>query len=133
MKVLNVKIHTDRLKRMSGASAKSLTDKALYAAGQLIEIEAERSITAGSISGAGHVASKPGEAPNADSRLLDTSIFTIVAGPNRVNVESTAPYAAALEWGTSRMAERPYMRPAVNAKRKEASELVAEAVRRSTK
>lgn len=127
------KVHTDRLKRMSGSRTKSLTDRALYAAGQLIEIEAERSITAGSISGKGHIPSKPGEAPNADTRLLDTSIHTVVVGSGRVNVESTAPYAAALEFGTSRMAERPYMRPAVNAKRGEAQELVAEAVRRSTK
>lgn len=133
VKVIGADKFSDRLKRMSGARTKSLTDRALYAAGQLIEIEAERSITAGSISGPGHVPSAPGEAPNADTRLLDTSIFTVVVGPNRVNVESTAPYAAALEFGTSRMAERPYMRPAVNKKRGEATELIAEAVRRSTK
>lgn len=133
VKISGAKIHTDRLNRMSGARAKSLTDRALYAAGQLIEIESERSITANSISGPGHIPSAPGQPPNADTRLLDTSIHTVVVGPDRVNVESTAPYAAALEFGTSRMAERPYMRPAVNAKRKEANQLIAEAVRRSTK
>lgn len=126
-------MHTDRLKRMSGARTKSLTDRALYAAGQLIETEAEISITTGSISGKGHIPSAPGEAPNADTRLLDTSIHTVVVGPNRVNVESNAPYSAALEFGTSRMAARPFMTPAANKKRKEANELIAEAVRRSTK
>lgn len=120
-----------RFRRM--AASRSLTDKALYAAGQAIEIEAEISITAGSVSGAGHIPSKPGEPPNADTRLLDTSIHTVVVGPGRVNVESNAPYSAALEFGTSKMAERPFMRPAVAKKKPEALEIVAEAVRRSTK
>lgn len=125
--------HAKRLGRMRSAASRSLTDRALYAAGNLIEIEAERSITAGSVSGKGHVPSLPGQPPSADTRLLDTSIHTVVVGPNRVNVESTAPYAAILEFGGSRISERPYMRPAVNKKRAEASELIAEAVRRSTK
>lgn len=118
---------------MGGVKARSLTDRALYVAGQLIEIEAERSITEGSISGPGHIPSKPGEAPNADTRLLDTSIHTVVVGRGRVNVESTAPYSAALEFGTSKMAARPYMTPASKKKSPEAKKLVAEAIRRSTK
>ena len=125
--------HAVRLGRMRSPAAKSLTERALYAAGQAIEIHAEVGITTGSISGSGHVASAPGEFPNADSRLLDTSIHTVVVGPNRVNVESTAPYSVALEFGTSRMAARPFMKPSANAKRQEAQELIAEAVRRSTK
>lgn len=118
---------------MSGAATKSLTDKALYAAGQLIEIESERSITEGSISGAGHIPSLPGQPPNADTRQLDTSIHTVAVGRGRVNVESTAPYSAALEFGTSKMAARPYMNPASQKKSPEAKKLVAEAIRRSTK
>lgn len=118
---------------MAGSQARSLTSRALYAAGQLIEIESETNITRGSVSGAGHVASKPYEYPNADTRQLDTSIHTVVVGPNRVNVESTAPHAVALEMGTSKMLPRPHMAPAARAKRAEASELIAEAVRRSTK
>lgn len=133
VKVIGVRLHTDRLKRMSGARTKSTLNKALYAAGQVIEIEAERSITAGSVSGAGHVPSAPGEPPNADTRLLDTSIHTVAVGDGRVNVESTAPYAAALEFGTSRMAARPYMLPAAVKKRPEAQSIISEAVRRSTK
>jgi HK97 gp10 family phage protein len=46
-----------------------------------------------------------------------------------VEVSANAPYAAALEFGTSKMAERPYMRPAVARKRKEAIALVRKAVR----
>ena len=118
---------------MSSARTTTLADKALYAAGQLIEIEAEHSITEGSISGAGHVPSLPGQPPNADTRQLDTSIHTVVVGRGRVNVESTAPYSAALEFGTSKMAARPFMAPAAKKKSPEAKKLVAEAIRRSTK
>jgi HK97 gp10 family phage protein len=120
-----------RLNRM--AASRPLTDRALYAAGQMIEIEAEISITRGSVSGAGHVPSKPGEPPNADTRLLDTSIHTTVAGPGRVDVTSNAPYSAALEFGTSRMAARPFMGPAMRAKKAEAVELVRRAVKASVK
>ena len=115
------------------AASRSLTDRALYAAGQEIEIFAELSITRGSISGAGHVPSKPGEPPNADTRLLDTSIDTIVVGPNRVDVVSNAPYSAALEFGTSRIEARPFMGPAARAKTKDATDLIARAVKASAR
>lgn len=120
-----------RFNRM--ATSRTLTDRALYAAGQLIEIEAEISITRGSVSGKGHVPSRPGEPPNADTRLLDTSIDTVVVGPNRVDVVSNAPYSSYLEFGTSSIVERPFMRPAAIAKTPEAVELVRRAVAQSTK
>ena len=113
------------------AASRTLTDRALYAAGQAIEIEAEISITRGSISGPGHVPSKPGSPPSADTRQLDTSIHTVVVGPNRVDVVSNAPYSAALEFGTSRMAERPFMGPAARAKTPEAVDLIKRAVAKS--
>lgn len=118
------------------AASRSLTDRALYAAGQAIEIHAELSITAGSISGPGHIPSIPGEPPNADTRLLDTSIDTIVVGPNRVDVVSNAPYSAALEFGTSRSDydnARPFMGPAARAKAAEATDLIARAVKASAR
>lgn len=105
---------------------------ALYVAGQQIEIEAERSITEGSISGKGHVPSLPGEPPNADTRLLDSSIETVLPnGPEggRVHVESNAPYSTHLEFGTSKMAERPFMRPAAAKVRSKVAPLVAAAIR----
>lgn len=116
-------------------STPNLVLRALYAAGQLIELHAERSITEGSISGKGHIPSSPGEPPNADTRLLDTSIETTIASTNppRVEVTSNAPYSAALEYGTSKMAERPFMRPASAAQRVNARRLVEEAIRRATR
>lgn len=126
-RVKGVDTFSNRLKRGKAKSA-SMVDRALYAGGQLIEIEAEHSITAGSISGAGHIPSRPGEPPNADTRLLDTSIHTTKEGRGRVNVTSNAPYSAALEWGTSKMAARPFMRPATRKKHEEVMRLVGRSV-----
>lgn len=102
--------------------------RALYSAGQLIELDAERSITAGSISGANHIPSAPGQPPNADTRFLDSNIETEIGGPGLVTVTSRANYSAALEYGTSRMAARPFMRPATERNRRKVVELVGDAV-----
>lgn len=121
--------HVKRLQNMRKA-ARQVTG-ALYAAGQDIELDAERSITEGSVSGAGHVPSLPGQPPNRDTGHLDTNIETTVEAQNppTVHVTSHAEYSAALEYGTSKMAERPFMRPATEKNRKNVSSKVAEAVR----
>lgn len=121
--------HVKRLQNMRKA-ARQVTG-ALYAAGQDIELDAERSITEGSVSGAGHVPSLPGQPPNRDTGELDNSIETTVEAQNppTVHVTSHAEYSAALEYGTSKMAERPFMRPATEKNRKNVSSKVAEAVR----
>lgn len=127
-KITGARQHSNRLKRMVQKTP-SLVGAALYAAGQLIEIEAEHSITAGSVSGKGHVPSAPGEPPNADTRQLDTSIHTLKVSDARTEVEAIAPYAAAQEFGTKdgKLPERPFMRPAVKKKRAAAVELVRRA------
>lgn len=126
---MTAKSHSDRLKRMARDTAGEVLRK-LYMAGQLIELDAERSITAGSISGAGHISSRPGEPPNRDTGLLDGSIDTEIRAQNppTVAVSSKAPYAAHLEYGTSRMAPRPYMRPATERNRDDVTRMVGEAV-----
>lgn len=132
MKITGDKQHEARLKRMTSAQVTVEVTRALFVAGKQIEIEAETSITEGSISGPGHIPSLPGEPPNADTRLLDTSIDTTVEShnPPKVHVTSNAPYSAALEVGTSKMEARPFMGPAAKKKRKTAADLVARAVRR---
>ena len=117
-----------RLERLASPRGQQLINQALYLAGQEIELEAERSITAGSISGKGHIPSAPGQPPNADTRRLDSNIVTTVVGRGVVEVTSRAPYSAALEYGTSRMAERPFMRPAVAKKRARAVQIIEQAV-----
>jgi HK97 gp10 family phage protein len=121
--------HKKRLQNMRQA-AKQIT-AALYSAGQDIELEAEHSITQGSVSGKGHVPSAPGQPPNRDTGTLDTNIETTIEAQNppTVHVTSNAPYSAALEYGTSKMAERPFMRPATEKNRKKVGQKVAQAVR----
>lgn len=131
-RITGAKAHSDRLRRMAADAAK-VTLRSLYLAGQEIELEAERSITEGSISGKNHVPSAPGQPPNADTRDLDTKIETVIVAQNppRVNVEAYSDHAVPLEFGTSKMAERPFMRPAVAKKKARVSELVGRAVRTS--
>lgn len=132
VKITGAAAHSARLRHMTSPAAKRQITQALYAGGQIIEIEAERSITEGSVSGKNHVASLPGEPPNADTRLLDTSIETTVEDPEalKATVTSNAPYGADLELGNSKMEARPYMRPATQKKRGEATDLVHKVVAR---
>ena len=90
-----------------------LVSRAVYAGADLIATEAALSITRGSVSGKGHVPSKPGEPPNADTRQLDRSIIAVQTGELEARVQVNAPYASALEFGTSKMAARPFLGPAV--------------------
>ncbi|MET3710410.1 HK97 gp10 family phage protein [Sphingomonas trueperi] len=117
-----------KLKRITSPEAKRQVGAALFAAGEEIEVAAALSITNGAVSGKGHVPSAPGEPPNADTHVLDRSIETNQVAPLRVEVSANAPYAVHLEFGTSKMAPRPFMAPALAAKRDDAAKLVARAV-----
>ena len=64
-----------------------------------------------------HQASAPGEAPATDTGRLMGSIYFDREGPLTATVGSKLAYAEWLEYGTSRMAPRPYFRPAVEAVR----------------
>lgn len=105
--------------------------KALFAGAEAIAVEAQQSITRGSISGKNHVPSKPGEPPNNDSGVLAGNIEAALVEPLKAEVSSNAPYSVPLEYGTSKMAARPFMRPARDAKRREVTALVQKAVNRA--
>ncbi|OWJ68708.1 HK97-gp10 family putative phage morphogenesis protein [Inquilinus limosus] len=118
-----------RLKR-AGAAVREEADQALVTAAGLVTAEALASITADWKSGPGHIPSLPGESPKADTDLLHRGIGIERRGELEVHVISTAPYARDLEYGTSRVAARPYLRPAVAKTRDKAVELLRQAVRR---
>ena len=59
-----------------------------------------------------HQSSAKGEAPASDTGFLVSQIKVQKKSPDEVVVESTAPYSAFLEFGTSQMGERPFMHPA---------------------
>lgn len=113
-----------------GPNTRRLVGQVLFVAGGIIEAEAEVSITAGSVSGAGHVPSAPGQPPNADTRQLDSGIETIKKSELAVDVVSNAPYSADLEFGNSKIAPRPFMRPATEKARPEITNLILKAARK---
>jgi HK97 gp10 family phage protein len=121
-----------RLKTISPAIVRNV-GAALFAGGEVIRAEAAHLITEGAVSGKNHIPSLPGEPPNEDTGVLRTNIETTQVAPLRVEVSSNAPYAVALEAGTSKMAPRPYMGPATQNKKKEVIDLVRRAVSAAAK
>lgn len=115
--------HRQRLKRLSGPEVVKAAGRVLYVGADMIRSEAFRSISAGSVSGKGHVPSQPGEPPNRDTGVLQANLKAELVAPLEAQVTSEAPYAAALEFGTSRMEARPYMRPARDKKAPEIQRL----------
>ena len=79
-----------------------------------------------------HQASAPGEAPQSDTGRLASSIFFEVDGALTATVGSRLAYAQWLEYGTTRMAQRPYFRPAVEAMKGKFQKRLEAAVRRAT-
>lgn len=108
-------------------------EKGLFHAGELIQTEAQISITRGAVSGKNHVPSAPGQPPNQDTGVLAGNIETTRASKLRVRVTSKAGYSSALEFGTSKMAARPFMRPARDKMRPQIEKLLADAVTRQVK
>lgn len=125
---IGAKAHRNRIAKLAGTEMVRGVGKALFAAGELIQVEAQISITAGAVSGKKHVPSAPGEPPNQDTGTLAGAIETNQIAPLVVEISSNAPYAAPLEFGTSKMEARPYMAPARDAKRREVTQLVRQAV-----
>lgn len=125
--------HRKRLKALASPAMTREIEKALFAGGQLIESEAKSSISRGAVSGKGHVPSKPGDPPNYDSGVLSNNLETAKAGVLRVTVSSNAPYSAPLEFGSSRAAARPFLRPARDKQRAAVKALVEDAMNRIVK
>lgn len=137
VKITGDKAFAAKLRNMSPAVAKNVS-KALFVAGNEVEVEWALSITKGAVSGKNHTPSAPGQPPNADTHTYDRSIATAYISPLVVEVFADAQsetgfgYPAALEFGTSKMAARPSAGPALQKKRGRVLELVAQAVKAGT-
>ena len=111
------KAHLDRLRRLTAPSAMKAIAGVIHAGADSIRAVAYQSISRGSASGNSggkhqHVASRPGEPPNRDTGDLQANLKTVKDGPLSAQVVSEAEHAAPLEFGTSNMEARPYLRPA---------------------
>ena len=107
--------HIRRLRRLSGPEAVRLAGAIVFEGADMIRAKAHLLVSAGSVSGRSHVASSPGEAPNRDTGTLQAHFETVQTGPLTAEFRSKASYAGALEFGTSKMAARPHIRPARDA------------------
>lgn len=111
--MVSMKDHIKRLRQISD-SVEPESILVLLEAGELVRQEAMRSIREGTIRGKGHIPSLPGDPPKGDTGQLELGIeVELRRSEKTVNVISTAPYSAALELGTSRIAARPFLRPAL--------------------
>lgn len=124
--------HIKRLRAMR-AGISDAAKRVLYVGADMIRAEAFQSISAGAVSGKGHVPSAPGEPPNRDTGELQSKITTTMPEPLVAIVASEADHAVPLEFGTSRMAARPYMRPARDKTEPKIQRLFAQEVDKLTK
>ena len=123
-------VHRNRLRRLRSKYLQDPINRALYDQGEAIRADAQASIRAGAVSGPGHVPSAPGTPPNADTHNLDLSIdVRLTPDRKKVVVAARAHYAAAQEFGTSKLPARPYMRPALRRSKRKVVQAVANTVR----
>lgn len=128
VKITGVPEFRQALEGAKGPAMVQAVTQALFVFGNRIQVAAQTSITDGAVSGKNHVPSLPGQPPNQDTGVLANNIETLVVGPLHVEVQSKAPYAVFQEFGTSKMAERPYMRPALAQEKEAGMALVTQAV-----
>lgn len=109
-------------------NAPEAVGKVLYEGALQTHGEAVRSIQAHGSAGVTygrHTASAPGNPPNTDTGNLVANITVQkITGGFDVGSRSGAPYGAALEFGTSKMMPRPWLRPAAEKGIKAALDLV---------
>ena len=75
--------------------------------------------------------SKPGKPPAVDTGVLRNTIdMEVLEASQKVRVGSGQTYAPYLEFGTDRMAPRPFMRTAFDRARRQMTDLVASDLRR---
>lgn len=114
----------------------------LFSCAKHVEGEAKKSITAGGKTGriyqrrtVTHQASAPGEAPASDTGRLVNSINSYLNGSKLesfvVAGRGLVKYAAMLEFGTRKMAARPFMFPALEKSKDWIRERLAAAVRKA--
>ena len=123
--------HVARLNRLVSPEFIAALGNALLEGAETIAEDAIFSIRDGAISGSGHIASLPGDPPNADTHDLDESIHVgeLIETPSQIQtaVIADSGHALYMELGTSRIAPRPFLSPAMQANRPTVLRRVAQA------
>ena len=116
---MTVKIVKTNVKEVLESLSGDQLGRAVMAGAFVLETKIKVSMSASSHSGkmyAGHRASAPGETPAVDTGNLVNSIKSELVSSSDTdawaNVGTGVEYAEYLEFGTSRMEARPFMRPA---------------------
>ena len=109
-----------KLGRLDATLRGPIVNQALTAGAMVIETQAKLLLMSGTQTGewykrgnVWHHASAPGEPPATDTGHLANSISTYSLSREQVAVSVGAEYGVFLEYGTSKMEPRPFMRPAV--------------------
>jgi HK97 gp10 family phage protein len=141
MPTLDIKVEfsDDLAKKMLDANTRVLNevDKALLAGAILIEGQIKKKISRGGRGGGTHrvgrrtaVRSAPGEPPKSDTGRLVGSI-THQHSFLSATVGTEVNYAGYLEFGTSKMAERPYLRPTLEENQDTIERMIIDAMQRA--
>ena len=114
----NVKIIQSNVKEILASMRGDRLGQIVMAGGFILEGAVKISMSATAHSGrryGKHQASAPGETPAVDTGNLANSINTVLASSSETQAESQVgtgvEYAEPLEFGTSKMEARPFMRP----------------------
>lgn len=114
-----------KLRFFTSREFEDLAGAVVYEAADAVRAEAFQSISRSSVSGAGHVPSAPGQPPNRDEGTLQAGLSARRTGLLSAEVRAEAGHSRPLEFGTSKMAARPFLRPARD---KEAAGAIREGV-----
>jgi hypothetical protein len=118
------------MRALAGGGVEKYLGPALFAGGEEIVVEAQISMTRGRAevqNKRNHVPSRPGEPPAVFEGDLRSGIEATQPAPLRVLVTSNDRKSAWLEFGTSRMEARPFMRPARDRKKPEVKAMLDDA------
>lgn len=141
---INVKGVANVQRRLAtrGLAMQAATQLALEEAGTAVQTEAQRLVMDPPKTGRvyekydprrTHQASAPGEAPATDTGNLAAGIILdkTDASKGRVTIASTAPYSRHLEFGTSKMEPRPFLRRALWSMRDTVQRIFIDRLRRA--
>ena len=124
------------LNRLQGAERRQAQQDGLEEGARIVESYAKTEMASGKSgetytrgNGRTHQASAPGEAPAIDYGNLVNSVQISEVTPERAIIGTGVEYAEHLEFGTSRMAPRPFLRPAVDEHEREIVAAIEDAVR----